>query len=545
VSDETCDSAGKTPPSPDLLARVRAWVAADPDPVTRDELKQLIACDDGAAMSDRFDSALTFGTAGLRGALGAGPNRMNRVVVAHASAGFASYLRDTAGENPLVVIGRDARTNSDVFAEDAAHVFAGAGCDVLLIPDAVPTPVLAFAVRHLGAAAGVMVTASHNPAGDNGYKVYLGGANEGAQIVSPTDALILERIVAARRTRFADLPRGDFGHTDDSLLEAYVRATADVAPATVGEFPLVAYTPLHGVGLGVVTRVLAHAGFPALSVVPSQAEPDGSFPTVTFPNPEEDGALDQVIALGHSLGADLLLANDPDADRLAVCVPRGESYRMLSGNELGALLGWWAAEQVTRQGRTGTFATTLVSAPALERIAAKYGFDCVRTPSGFKWIGRVPHLIYGYEEALGYLVNPETIHDKDGISALVAVMSVASELHRQGSSIGAKVDELSRIFGGCAGTAFSVRLASPAAVTALMSDVRASQPDSLGTSAITHTHDYLPETNLVRWTLDDGAEALIRPSGTEPKLKVYVYADEQSRAEALAAEVRALISSLT
>ena len=308
MTDQTCDSTGKTPPSPELLARVRAWVAADPDPATRDELKQLIACDDGAAMSDRFDSALSFGTAGLRGALGAGPNRMNRVVVAHASAGFAAYLRDTAGEHPLVVIGRDARTNSDVFAEDAARVFAGAGCQVVLIPHAVPTPVLAFAVRHLGAAAGVMVTASHNPAGDNGYKVYLGGVDDGVQIVSPTDALILERIVEARNTRFADLPRGEFDHTDDSLIDAYVRATAAVAPATVGEFPLVAYTPLHGVGLDIVTRVLAHAGFPALSVVPGQAEPDGSFPTVTFPNPEEDGALDDVVAHGESIGADLLLS---------------------------------------------------------------------------------------------------------------------------------------------------------------------------------------------------------------------------------------------
>lgn len=545
MSDDNCTATGKTPPSPDLLARVRAWVAADPDPVTRDELKQLIACNDGAAMSDRFDATLTFGTAGLRGALGAGPNRMNRVVVAHASAGFAAYLRDTAGEHPLVVIGRDARTNSDVFAEDAAQVFAGAGCDVLLIPDAVPTPVLAFAVRHLGAAAGVMVTASHNPAGDNGYKVYLGGGDDGAQIVSPSDAFILERIVAARGTRFADLPRGDFGHTDDSLIEAYVRATGAVAPATAGEFPLVAYTPLHGVGLGVVTRVLAHAGFPALSVVPSQAEPDGSFPTVTFPNPEEDGALDALVAHGTSIRADVLLANDPDADRLAVCVAHGDSYRMLSGNELGALLGWWAAQQAARTGRSGTFATTLVSAPALERVAAHYGFDCVRTPSGFKWIGRVPNLIYGYEEALGYLVNPETIHDKDGISALIAVMSLASELHRQGSSIGAKVDELSRIFGGCAGTAFSVRLDSATDVTALMTEVRATRPNALGASVLTHAQDYLPETNLVRWTLDDGAEVLIRPSGTEPKLKVYVYADEQSRAEGLAAEIRALISSLT
>jgi len=545
VSNEHCDPTGKTPPSPELRARVRTWLAADPDPTTRDELKQLIACNDGDAMADRFDTALSFGTAGLRGALGAGPNRMNRVVVAHASAGLASYLRDAVGEHALVVIGRDARTNSDVFAEDAARVFAGSGCAVLLIPEAVPTPVLAFAVRHLGAAAGVMVTASHNPAGDNGYKVYLGGADDGAQIVSPTDAQIFERIIAARAVRFNDLPRGNFGYTEDSLIEAYVNSTAAVAPATPGPFPRVAYTPLHGVGHKTVTRVLNRAGYPQPSVVGIQAEPDPAFPTVAFPNPEEDGALDELLAHGRSTRADLLLANDPDADRLAACIPDGDSYRMLTGNELGALLGWWVAERASAAGRSGSFATTFVSAPALERIAAHYGFACARTPSGFKWIGRVPTLRFGYEEALGYLVNPETIHDKDGISALVAVLSLATDLHRQGSTIGAKIDELAKQFGGFAGESFSIRLASQAAVGNLMTTVRNVRPLELDSTRLSDVRDYQPETNLVQWLLEDGAQVLIRPSGTEPKLKIYIYADEQARAASLATAMRQLISSLT
>ena len=276
----------------------------------------------------------------------------------------------------------------------------------------------------------------------------------------------------------------------------------------------------------------------------SQAAPDPAFPTVSFPNPEEPGALDAVIAHAREIGADLIVANDPDADRLAVCIPDGTSFRMLTGNELGALLAWWSAERARAAGLTGTFATTFVSAPALERIAQHYGFASVRTASGFKWIGRVPSLIYGYEEALGYLVNPQTIHDKDGISALVAVLSLATDLHRAGSSIGEKVAELARTFGGCAGTSFSVRLATSQQVTELMSKVRGSRPNAVGATSITATHDYLPETNLLSWQLDDASQILIRPSGTEPKLKIYVYANDLARADELASEADSFISSL-
>lgn len=543
--ERTSDESAFVPPSEDLLARVRAWIASDPDPDTRAELKQLIACDDGDGMAARFNAGLTFGTAGLRGEIGGGPNRMNRVVVARASLGFAHYLSQHAGAHrPLVVIGQDARTKSDVFADDTAAVLSGAGCDALALPGALPTPVLAFAVRHLGADGGVMVTASHNPAGDNGYKVYLGGNDDGAQIVSPTDIEIQERIAAAQATPFASLARGKYSHARAEVIDSYIEQTAAVAPARPGAFPRVAYTPLHGVGWNILKRVFDAAGYPEPSVVASQAEPDPTFPSIAFPNPEESGALDLVIAHAKTIGADLVLANDPDADRLAVCIPEGDSYRMLTGNELGVLLAWWAGERAARTGKTGTMATTFVSAPALERIAAVYGCDCLRTPSGFKWIGRVPNLIYGYEEALGYLVNPETVHDKDGISAAVAVMSMATELARAGSSLADKLAELAQEFGGFSGNSFSLRRSTTAEVATLMATLRATSGDGF-LEGVSDMHDYLPKLNLLAWDLDDGTRVLARPSGTEPKLKFYIYANSAERASDVAELVRKATSSLT
>ncbi len=529
--DDSCESALK-PASPELLAQARAWLAADPDRATRDELKKLIACNDGDALAQLFGSRLHFGTAGLRGALGPGPNRMNRVTVAHASAGFAAFLRETGREHPLVVVARDARTNSDVFADDAARVFAGAGARVIALPDPVPTPVLAFAVRHLDADAGVMITASHNPPGDNGYKVYLGGDDDGAQIVPPTDERIHRHIAAASAARFSEIPRGDVEMAGDDLIDAYVDATAKLAPATSGDFLRVAYTPLHGVGWAVFARVLERAGFPVPRVATRQAEPDGSFPTVRFPNPEEDGALDEVTQLAREMGADLVLAHDPDADRLAVSIPHGDGFRMLTGNELGAVLAWWVAEHETA-GRSrrpsGTFATTYVSAPALERIAEHYGYACVRTPSGFKWIGRVPNLRYGFEEALGYLVNPDTLHDKDGISAALAIMHLTTELARRGETLGQLVDTIAAQFGGLTGESFSIRYPTGDEAQVVMDALRAHPLTELAGASVISRDDYLPDANLVAWNLGDGSRVLVRPSGTEPKLKVYVFADTPAR----------------
>jgi len=528
-----CETDDKIPASAELLARVRSWIAADPDPDTRAELKSLLACNDGVALADRFDHPLSFGTAGLRGAIGAGPSRMNRVVVAHASAGFASYLLERADVRPVVVIGRDARTKSDLFAEDAARTFAGAGCDAILLDGPVPTPVLAFAVRYLNADAGVMVTASHNPAADNGYKVYLGGADEGAQIVSPTDAEIQDKIRAASAIRFAQIPTSVYRTAGPEIRDAYVAETAAVAPATPGEFARVVYTPMHGVGLDTFTRVLTAAGYPMPTVVTVQAEPDSSFPTLPFPNPEEEGALDKALAIAKVENADLIVAHDPDADRLSVSVSSPQGFRTLTGNELGALLGWWIAERASARGEAGTFATTFVSAPALERIAAHYGFESVRTPSGFKWIGRVPNLLFGYEEALGYLVNPNTVHDKDGISAAVAILSLATDLYREGRNLSDVVDEIATRFGGVASYSLSIRFERASDVASAMVRTRSNPPASMNGAKVESVEDYLPATNLLAWNLSDGTRVLLRPSGTEPKLKIYVFADTAAQARTL------------
>ena len=554
---EECNPGVKVAPSSELLGRVRAWIAADPDRVTRDELKELIACNDGLAMAERFDETLRFGTAGLRGSLGAGPNRMNRVVVAQASAGLASYLLSATDVRPRVIVGCDARTNSSVFADDAAAVLAGAGCEVIALPPELPTPVLAFAVRHLEADAGVMITASHNPAGDNGYKVYLGGDSAGAQIVSPIDTDIEERIRAAASTPFGQMPRGDFTRAGREIVTAYAVATAAaVGPrwATGAPTPVeseealrVVYTPMHGVGLTTLHAVLSASGYALPDVVAEQAAPDPEFPSVAYPNPEENGALDLAFALASREGADLVLANDPDADRLAVAVPEGATYRTLTGDELGVLLGWWAAARAAAAGRTGCLATTVVSAPALENIAAHFGLSCQRTLSGFKWIGRVPELIYGYEEALGYLVNPETLRDKDGISAALAVLQIAHELRERGSSIAEKVAELASEFGGVYGISFSVRERSAADLRARMNVLREHPAHSLAGSEIARVDDYreglgtLPPTNLLAWHLANGARVMIRPSGTEPKLKFYVHAHSRDEAATIVAAVKSLV----
>jgi phosphomannomutase len=556
---EVCQPGGKTAPHPELLARVRSWIAADPDPETRDELKSLIACNDGEAMAERFNSTLTFGTAGLRGKIGAGPNRMNRVVVAHASAGVAAFLAQDADVAPRVVIGCDARKNSAIFAQVAAEVFAGAGCEVVVLPAELPTPVLAFAVRHLGADAGVMITASHNPASDNGYKVYLGGTSEGAQIISPVDKEIEALISAASSTAFNNIPRLQVTSTASDIVASYAVATASaVGPrwATGAPTPVegpdsfrVVYTPMHGVGLATFHAVLSAAGYAMPDVVAEQALPDASFATVAFPNPEEAGALDLAMTLARTEDADLILANDPDADRLAVAVPdetEASGYRMLTGDELGILLAWWAADRARIAGRVGTLASTVVSAPALERLAESFGLECRRTLSGFKWIGRVPNLIYGYEEALGYLVNPETLRDKDGISAALAVLEIAHALRAQSSSIGEKVQSLAAEFGGVYGTSFSIRDGSSEQLARRMSALRASVPSALAGRAVSRVDDFseglagLPETNLLAWHLNDGSRVMIRPSGTEPKLKFYVHANTRAEAEEIALALRSL-----
>jgi phosphomannomutase len=525
------------------LALAEAWIAQDPDPETRAELAALVegarTGDARAAdeLADRFDARLAFGTAGLRGEIAAGPNRMNRVLVSQAAAGLAAYLLERAepGEGPSVVIGYDGRKNSAVFARDSAEIMAGAGVRALLLPTLLPTPVLAFAVRHLGTSAGVMVTASHNPPNDNGYKVYLGGSDHGSQIVAPADAEIhahIERVAAS--TTVPDLPRGAFETVGEDLVDEYIRLTALVADRPTAQ-PRVVYTAMHGVGWETAARVFAAAGFEAPAPVAAQISPDPAFPTVAFPNPEEPGAMDLSFEEARAVDAELVIANDPDADRLAVAIPdRGAEggYRRLSGNEVGLLLGWRAARRAADasgdSGPNGALACSIVSSPGLEAVARAYDLDFEATLTGFKWISRAPGLVFGFEEALGYLVNPETVRDKDGISAAVAFLSLAAELKAQGRTIADHLDEFVERFGCFASSQVSLRVTDLSRIGAIMARLRAEPPASVGGIRVERIEDLadgfgaLPPSDVLRIVLEGGARIMVRPSGTEPKLKVYI-----------------------
>ena len=564
-------AAARAGAADDILAAARTWAGGDPDDGTRAQLEATIAAAEHgdaeavAEVTDAFRGRLQFGTAGLRGALGPGPNRMNRVVVQQASAGLAAFLVGRE-PHPSVVIGWDGRRGSELFARDAAEVFAGAGVRAILLPRLLPTPVLAFAVRHLGASGGVMVTASHNPPGDNGYKDYLGGYDEGSHIVPPVDGEIAALIERAAGTPVAEYPRGEPEVAGEGVWQAYVTATAAIGQADQGmpgaAGPRVVYTPLHGVGLETVEAVLAEAGFPPVIPVPEQAEPDGAFPTVDFPNPEEPGALDLAMALATAEGAELIIANDPDADRLAVAVPdesAAAGWRMLTGNEVGLLLGWDAARSARGH---GVLAASIVSSPGLGAIAEAHGMEFVQTLTGFKWVSRVPGLVYGYEEALGYLVNPGTVRDKDGISALVRVLTLASELHERGSSLSEELLALAGEFGAFESGQVSVRVTDLARIPAIMAALRAEPPTELAGSRVLAADDLaLPEHgaigDILRFSLDDGSRVMVRPSGTEPKVKVYIDATSaegppaqrvrsaRERVAALADAVRPLLEAST
>lgn len=544
------------------LALAESWIAQDPDPETRAELATLVegarAGDPAASaeLADRFDSRLAFGTAGLRGEIAAGPNRMNRVLVAQAAAGLAAYLLERArpGETPSVVIGYDGRKNSAVFARDSAEVMAGAGVRAVLLPQLLPTPVLAFAVRHLGMSAGVMVTASHNPPNDNGYKVYLGGGDDGSQIVAPADAEIAAAILrVAGTTTVPELPRGDFETAPESVVDEYIRRTALVADAPAAQ-PRVVYTAMHGVGWETAARVLAAAGFDPPALVTTQISPDPAFPTVAFPNPEEPGAMDLSFARAREVDAELIIANDPDADRLAIAVPdaaAADGYRRLTGNEVGLLLGWQAARRAAAAasgdaGADGTLACSIVSSPGLEAVARAYDLDFEATLTGFKWISRATGLLFGFEEALGYLVNPQTVRDKDGISAAVAFLSLAAELKADGRTIADHLDEFVERFGCFASSQISLRVTDLSRIGEIMARLRAAPPASVGGIRVERIEDLadgfgaLPPSDVLRILLEGGGRVMVRPSGTEPKLKVYI---DAVGAEGTVAERRAAASA--
>jgi phosphomannomutase len=514
-----------------VVERARAWIAGDPDADDRAALAALAdaAVHDpvaAAELADRMGADLAFGTAGLRGPMAAGSNRMNRAVVIRATAGLAAYLTQHQADGP-VVVGHDARWYSDMFAADVAAVLRGAGRAVLVLPPRLPTPVLAFAVRHLGAAAGVMVTASHNPAADNGYKVYL---SDGAQLAPPTDAQIAALIAAAPAA--VDVPRGDGArHVGDEVVQAYLdRAVGLLPPGSRGI--TVAYTALHGVAGTVFRRAWAAAGFPDVIEVAEQAEPDPTFPTVPFPNPEEPGALDLVRHRALQVGADLVLAHDPDGDRCAVMVPvmgrPGEivDYRRLTGDEVGILL----AEHLLYSRRIpsdGVLATTLVSSGQLARLAAATGHPCVLTPTGFKHLARVPRLAYAYEEALGYCVDPAGVADKDGITAALLIAEMTALSRQRGIRLAERLDSIAQRTGAHVGQSRSIPVASAQAANAALDALLAAPPTTLAGDPVEvrdlRTVEDLPPTFGVLLTTER-LRAIVRPSGTEPRVKLYLHA---------------------
>jgi phosphomannomutase len=539
----------------ELRARVSAWIADDPDEADGAELTALLADDSdeaAAELADRFAGRLQFGTAGLRGAVAAGPNRMNRAIVRATTAALASWLRDRDPGSPEagIVIGCDARHRSDEFADEAARVLAGAGIRVHLLPRQQPTPLLAFAVRHLRAAAGVMITASHNPPGDNGYKLYLG---DGAQIVPPADAEIESAISQLGQLSQIPVAAPDsplISRLDDAVARAYLDAVCAISPAPAGAAGLrFVYTPLHGVAAGLALRAFRQAGFPAPVMVAAQAEPDPGFPTVAFPNPEEPGALDLAIGLARRTAADLVIANDPDGDRLAVAVPAddgGDGWRRLTGDQVGALLG---AHLLGRLGSGKPAETagdlvvsTIVSGTLLSRIAAAAGAQYAETLTGFKWIMRASdsrqglRFAFGYEEALGYAVT-DVVRDKDGIGAALALLGLAVVARSAGQSLTDVYDALETAYGVHATAQVTVPTTMPAEV---MARLRLQPPAALADQAVTEIADLihgtseLPAADVLTYRLACG-RVVIRPSGTEPKIKAYLEVVEPVRGGALAA----------
>lgn len=495
-----------------------AWLQQDPDPVTVAELKALIDAGDEEALAELFSARLEFGTAGLRGALGPGPMRMNRVIVAQAAAGLGNYLLERI-EKPSVVIGYDARRNSEVFAIDSAEILAGLGLEVFLLPKPLPTPVLAYSIRKLGVSAGVMVTASHNPPQDNGYKVYLG---DGSQIVPPADEEITNQILAVGPVD--KLARSkDYTTLGDEIEQSYVDEVVKLSFGVERNIRCI-YTPMHGVGFNTWNAVMRTAGFHDVQPVPEQRDPDPDFPTVAFPNPEEPGAMDLALELAQTTDADIVIANDPDADRCAVGARLHGEFTMLSGDEVGALL----ADELLRRGIKGTYAASIVSSTLLSRLAKEHGQPFEQTLTGFKWIGKIPGLAYGYEEALGYDVAPNITADKDGISASLIVLELAAELKAQGLTL---FDQLAAIYerhGVHQTGQLSFRFDDLEQIESAMNKLRNEPPKELAGQNVTEVIDLakglgaLPPTDGIYLNLGESTRIIVRPSGTEPKLKCYL-----------------------
>ncbi|MFD6176587.1 MULTISPECIES: phospho-sugar mutase [unclassified Isoptericola] len=588
TDDPAFEPAARSTDLSTLLDQVERWIRYDVDDDDKAELSRLAEQTSSPRAStrehavnllrDRFAGSLQFGTAGLRGAMAPGPNRMNRAVVTAAAAGLGSYLAAQLGPGvaPRVVVGYDARERSSTFATDTAAVLTAAGAEVLLLPSALPTPVLAFAVRHLDADAGVMVTASHNPARDNGYKVYLGGrvvtdAGQGAQIVPPHDAGIAERIAAAGPA--SGVPRVESGWTvlGRDVVDAYVasvhalaeRAGTSTGPAERAALRVVT-TSLHGVGGRVLARVLADAGFTHVQPVEEQLHPDPAFPTVRFPNPEEPGAIDMAVALAEA-HADVVIANDPDADRCAVAVydpshgthqgaetARSHGWRMLHGDEVGALLGREAVRRIARgdvappdgpDGAGPVVACSVVSSRVLSSIAVRYGVGHATTLTGFKWISRTPGLVFGYEEALGYCVDPAQVRDKDGLSTAVLVALLAAREKAAGRTLVDALDDVARENGLFVTDQLSVRFDDLSKIPETMARLRSAPPRTLAGAGVAQVLDLgdgidgLPPTDGIVLLGADDTRVVVRPSGTEPKVKCYLEVVEPVASDASAIDI--------
>ena len=511
--------------NPSLRAEVEAWMADDPDPKTAAELTALLEAGDEETLKKYFNGFLQFGTAGLRGPIGPGPSCMNRAVVGRAAAGIAAYMKKRGMTK--VVVGRDARYGSEDYTFETAEIMSGAGMDVYILPRPLPTPVLAFATSFLACDIGIMVTASHNPPQDNGYKVYVGPEADGinyaaSQIISPTDGFMAADIDAV--TSLKSLPRGKkWTILDEEVISEYVKRTSALAPRP-GDIKIV-YTAMHGVGTETVQRVFNHAGFATLILVDEQCAPDPDFPTVAFPNPEEPGAIDLALKKARDFGADLVIANDPDADRCAAAINDPKvGWRMLRGDELGVVLGEWIA----RSKPSGTFGNSIVSSSALRKIASHYGIDFQEVLTGFKWLAKIEDLAFGYEEAIGYAVDSETVNDKDGISAAIFLAQVAMDLKRDGLTISDLLDQVWERHGFHGTEQISIRVSDMSAITRLLAGLRQNPPKEIAGRAVESIDDLaapkdgLPPTDGLRIWLAGGIRIIVRPSGTEAKMKCYI-----------------------
>jgi phosphomannomutase len=513
-----------------LIAEVEAWIADDPDPVTAAQLRQWLDTSNETELRGSFNGFLQFGTAGLRGPIRPGPSGMNRAVVGRAAAGIVAYMKERNLSS--VVIGRDARYGSEDYTFETAEIMSGAGMKVYVLPRPLPTPVLAFATNELACDVGIMVTASHNPPQDNGYKVYLGGTVDGieyrgSQIVSPTDVSIAQKIDAI--TSLKAQPRGkEWTVLGEDVIEKYIDRTASLA-TNPGDLRIV-YTAMHGVGTETIQRVFHKAGFPSPILVDAQAAPDPDFPTVAFPNPEEPGAIDLALVTAKSFDAHLVIANDPDADRCAAAVnDPAVGWRMLRGDELGAIFG----ESIARKTSHGIFANSIVSSSILKKIAGHYNLEFKETLTGFKWLAKIKALTFGYEEALGYAVDAITVNDKDGISAAITLAQIATDLAAEGKTVLDLLDEVWARHGFHATEQISIRLSDLSKVGVILGGLRNNPPKEIAGRAVTSIDDLaaptdgLPPTDGLRIWLDGGVRIIIRPSGTEAKMKCYIEAIEK------------------